>query len=450
MTPGAQSLDQRFAGAMGDLLGPDFPSDIALAVSGGGDSMAMLTLAHNWAHVWGTRLWVVTIDHGLRPEAAQEAALVRETCAELGHPHATLRWHRDGTGNVMAEARAARLALIDRWRGGLRHVLMAHTRDDVAETFLMRLRRGSGVDGLAAMAPRRVVAQQVDVPGEITGDAPPTAPRDGGYEVLRPCLSMRRAELRHYLSVLKGRWVDDPSNDDDRFERVRMRRLLADLDAQGLGADCLADTAQRMARSREALARRAADIRERIGVEPQVNGVPTGEIVIDRDGLAPVERETQLRLLAAALQYVASADYRPRADALEAALDRLLSGGSTTLHGCELRCERARIRVFREYSAVAGHLVQMGPRAVWDGRWRLENAALEGLCIRALGEDGWRQVAVKPDVAPPFVSARSLPSVWDGEELIACPAMGVGPACFVALRPANGAAPDFRNFLLSH
>ena len=90
------SLAERFAGQMGQLLGPDFPKDIALAVSGGGDSMAMLVLAHDWARVWGVGLWVVTVDHGLRAESGAEAIMVADECAALDHPHATLRWHWDG------------------------------------------------------------------------------------------------------------------------------------------------------------------------------------------------------------------------------------------------------------------------------------------------------------------------------------------------------------------
>ena len=169
------SLDQRFAEAMGALLGRSFPSEVGLAVAGGGDSMAMLALAHGWARVFGVRLWMVTINHGFRTEAAAEAEMVAAECALLGWPHATLHWRWDGRGNAMEAAREARLRLIAGWRGHLRHVLVAHTQDDVAETFLMRLARGSGVDGLSAIQARRVVDQPplaADAFAPMIGEAP--------------------------------------------------------------------------------------------------------------------------------------------------------------------------------------------------------------------------------------------------------------------------------------
>ncbi|MBT8411376.1 MAG: tRNA lysidine(34) synthetase TilS, partial [Octadecabacter sp.] len=244
---------------MGQLLGPEFPKHIALAVSGGGDSMTMLALAHGWARVMGVGLWVVTVDHGLRPQSAAEAAMVATECAALGHPHATLRWHWDGKGNVQDAARQARLALIDRWREGVEHVLFAHTQDDVAETLLMRLARGSGVEGLSAMAARRHVTPHKGgyapvLEADVTQTAPPPpalgASEVGrGFHVIRPMLGMSRAELRHYADTLHVPYVDDPSNADPRFDRVKARQILTALAPLGLNAKGLAETAGRMRRA---------------------------------------------------------------------------------------------------------------------------------------------------------------------------------------------------------
>ncbi len=457
------SLEQRFADGMGQLLGPGFPEDIALAVSGGGDSMAMLYLAHNWTRAYGLRLWVVTVDHGLRPEAPAEAAMVAEECVTLGWPHATLRWHWDGQGNVQDAARRARLSLINRWRGSIQHVLMAHTRDDLAETFLMRLARGSGVEGLSAMAAKRTVAPhptRLPLPtDDVTAShAPPdqsrtvadVPPLPGAMQLIRPCLDLRRDELRHYLRSLKGRWVEDPSNDDPTYERVRMRRLLALLEPGGLGADTLAATARRMARAREALRARAHSVWQDLGQEGRTATTPTGEILLDRDGFAATEPDTQMRLLAAALQYVSSTPYRPRAEATESLLDRLLSGGAGTLQGCTARSDGSSISICREPAAVMSLTATVGDGTLWDHRWRMFHRDCKGLAIRALGEDGWAQCRDRPEGAPPFRSARSLPSIWDGGRLVVCDAMGIGPGHTTQLRPMGQAQGSFANFLLSH
>lgn len=396
----AARLDDRYAARLGALLGPDFPATLGLAVSGGADSMAMLALTHGWARHMGLPLRVVTVDHGLRAGAAAEADRVAAECAALGHPHTTLRWSWDGRGNLQDAARRARLALIGAWAEG-GHVLFAHTRDDLAETLVMRLRRGSGVDGLSAMAGRRWV-------------------REGGFWQVRPLLGERRADLRHYADTLRLPYADDPSNDDPRFERARTRAAIA---ALGLDVDRLALSAERLARARVALEARADEVAARIAAEGRSLGQPTGIAEIDRDGLASVERETQLRLLARAIAWVTGEGYKPRGAALEDTLDRALGGAGTVLHGAQILVARARILVAREPAAAAGP-VGAAPGAVWDGRWRLDGQAASGLSLRALGEDGWRQIAAKPGGTPPHAAALSLPAIFDGPTLIAAPHLG--------------------------
>lgn len=451
------SLTDRFAARMGALLGPDFPTDIALAVSGGGDSMAMLALSHGWARHMGVGLWVVTVDHGLRPESAGEAAMVAAECAPLGHPHATLRWHWDGQGNLQDAARRARLELIDRWRRGIEHVLFAHTQDDVAETFLMRLARGSGVEGLSAMAARRFVTPHLGrmspIPQEdVTATAMPPVPTRRvagvpacslGFHIIRPLLNESRVDLRHHIDTLKVPYVDDPSNEDPAFDRVRIRTALSDL---GIGAETLAATAQRMARARGALQARAAEVASRV-----VRQSVFGTLHIDRDGFAEVERDTQLRLLAAALRWISSAPYRPRAAATEALLDRVLAGGGGTLHGAQVEVLRDEIDIFREVSAVAGVVTAAGPSSLWDNRWMLYGPEIKGLAIRALGDDGWRQIpqalrdgtgpeTPMAEVLPPprHAIARTLPAIFDGDRLVGFRPQRFGLGYVVEFRPPCG------------
>lgn len=384
-------LAEHFAVQMGWLLGPDFPTQIALAVSGGGDSMAMLALAHGWARTYGTGLHVVTVDHGLRAESAQEAAMVAKESAALGLPHTTLKWNWDGKGNLQDAARRARFSLIDGWRGDIDHVLFAHTQDDVAETFLMRLARGSGVEGLSAMAAKRRV-------------------RPSGFHIIRPLLETSRADLRHYVGTLKVPYVDDPSNDDPRFDRARARAVLRSL---GIDAQTLANTAIRLSRASDALRARSADVaRETIRTDAY------GTVHIDRDGFAIVERDTQLRLLTAALSWVASAEYSPRAASLEDLLDRAISGGGGTLHGAEVRTEGDTLLVFRELNALrdASCDRDCGGR-IWDRRWRVSGNGIEDLTLRALGPDGWTQLPKEARSGHNFRVAQTLPALFDRDLL---------------------------------
>lgn len=387
---------------MGRLLGPDFPSTVALAVSGGGDSMAMLSLAHGWARVYGVGLHVVTVDHGLRPESGTEAAMVARECATLGRPHTVLAWTWDGQGNLQDAARRGRLDVIDGWRGDIVHVLFAHTQDDQAETLLMRLARGSGVEGLSAMADTRDM---------------------GGWHIVRPLLSERRTDLRHYIDVLRVPYVDDPSNDDDQFERVRVRRAIT---ALGLDSGALAETAARMRRARDALEARAVDAARACVTEDTSGGERTGDLLFCRDRFAQFERDTQLRLFAAALRWVASASYRPRAQALEGALDRCLSGGGSTLHGAQFIVTRTQIRVCREFAAVRDKAQALNGRAVWDGRWNVASDR-PGLTLRALGPDGWQHLPASVRDAIHHDAALARPALFQDGQLVAFAATSLVP-----------------------
>jgi tRNA(Ile)-lysidine synthase len=305
---------------------------LGLAVSGGSDSMALMRLAAAWASARGVALSVATVDHGLRPEAAEEAAFVAARAAALGLPHETLRWAGwDGAGNLQNMAREARTRLLAGWaaEAGLGAVALGHTRDDQAETVLLNLARGSGVDGLSGMAERSA---------------------RGGAVWLRPLLGLARADLRAWLSAEGESWREDPSNADLRFDRVKARVALEALAPLGLGAEGLAATATRLRRARAALEQEAAALARRAG-----RLGPCGEIALDRAVLADAPEEIALRVLADALRAVSGAVYRPRLAALEALRDAALDGSETarTLHGCIVLIGGAQTVMAREPAAIA-------------------------------------------------------------------------------------------------
>jgi tRNA(Ile)-lysidine synthase len=213
---------------------------VLVAVSGGPDSVALLHLLGRWRDGRARpALIAATVDHGLRPQSAAEAAMVADQAALLGVPHRTLLWTEPKPRSRLQEAaREARYALLvaEARRGGAGHLVTAHTCDDQAETVLMRLARGSGIAGLAGMRP--------------------TVDRDGICH-LRPFLGVSKATLVDLCREEGWSFAEDPSNSDDRFARARWRKLLPGLAAEGMTAERLCRLAERAGRVEEALATRA-------------------------------------------------------------------------------------------------------------------------------------------------------------------------------------------------
>lgn len=296
-----------FAGAVAAALGQPVAADakLAVAVSGGGDSLGLLLLA---ARTFPGRVTALTVDHGLRAAAAAEAAGVAAHCAALGVPHTTLRWEGDKPrGNLQAAARAARYRLMADWCAahGIALLLTAHHADDQAETLLMRLQRGSGSAGLAGIRAVR-----------------PLAP---GVTLLRPLLGVRRAALAAMVAAAGWTPVDDPSNADPRFDRTAARALLAQLPT--LDVVRLAGTAAALAQAEDALAWAAS--RAWAGAA-DVSG---DRILLDVAGLPD---ELVRRLVARAIATLNPAE-APHGPALAALQARLAGGGTATLAGIKVR-----------------------------------------------------------------------------------------------------------------
>ena len=227
---------------------------LVLAVSGGPDSTALLLLAARWAKALkrAPKLVAVTIDHGLRMDAAREAAAVKRLARRLEVPHRTLRWRgRKPKTGLQEAARHARYRLLAQaaMRAGYAHILTAHTLDDQAETVLFRLARGSGLVGLGGMA------ESSPLPLDFSGSSSKrnrssTHMRGAGTIVLlRPLLGISKARLKATLEAHRIAYSDDPSNHDPRFARPRLRTLMPALAQEGLDARGLARLAARMRRA---------------------------------------------------------------------------------------------------------------------------------------------------------------------------------------------------------
>ena len=308
-------LNRRFAEDLGRLIGDIRKARIGVAVSGGADSLALLLLARN---VGADEVAAVTVDHGLRPTAALEAAMVATVAGAIGVPHATLRPQAPIAGSVQAGARAARYALLEAWRQdeALDWVLTAHHADDQAETLLMRLNRGAGVCGLAGIR-------------AING------------RVARPLLGWRRDELAAVVAAAGIEPVDDPSNRDPRFDRTRMRAALAR--TEWIDVPALAASASHLADAEAALDWSVARL------EPDRITADGADLLLDPAGL-PAE-------LARRLLRIALARLQPGLDPSGPELDRVIATLGTNGRGA------------KDGKASIGALLAVG-----GARWRITRA----------------------------------------------------------------------------
>ncbi|WP_291238431.1 tRNA lysidine(34) synthetase TilS [Gemmobacter sp.] len=431
----------------------DAPFTFAVAVSGGGDSMALLHLAHRLCResvypvtvspkapgesvypvtvcadlggqtvspvtLPGLRLEAVTVDHALRPESAAEALGVAEFCAALGIPHSILRWSEGPKpqGNLMDQARHARAALMADWAKarGISHIFLGHTADDVAETFLMNLARSAGLEGLSGLRPRW---------------------SEGGVTWARPLLSAPRESLRAYLRRQGVAWVDDPSNDNPRFARVRARQALKSLKPLGISPEALAESARHLATARAALQAELA-----AHISAQVTEI-AGSLTFTPADFPP---EMLRLLLGQAILWMTGAAHTPRADKISQAISRICAGESCTLAGLRLRAKGPSVTLTREPRATMGP-VPMGQ--IWDHRWHITGPITglmaPNLTIAALGPHGLAQC---PDWRPfgPRDALLVAPAIWQENQLVAAP---------LARSRAEWAAsvqPSFGMFVLRH
>jgi len=408
--------DQAFKKLMVDMGPFETQPHIAVAVSGGADSLCLALLAGRWAKRMDGKATALTVDHGLRDQSAEEALQVGRWLHSEGMDHDILDWQgpKPKTG-IQAAARAARYGLMQAWcrEQGVLHLALAHTQDDQAETFLLRLGAGSGADGLAAMT---AIRETADV------------------RLLRPLLNVPKAALRATLQDFGQEWIEDPSNRDPAFARVRVRQAMGD---GGLDARGLARSAYRFGRARQALEGAASQLLARA-----VRAHPAGFAVLQCAPLEAAADEISLRALGRVVASIGGRDYGPRLEKLERLHHGLLTNRSestATLGGCRMMVEGGgagddgggKLLVCRETRGLPAPLeVGPGERLIWDRRFeiRFGGEGTGGRRLMPLGDQGWAEiVGNRPDLRQgpvPGPARPSLPALVDQFGVYSVPHLG--------------------------
>lgn len=382
---------------------------LALAVSGGGDSMGLLALAAETQKMsYAPRFTVLTVDHGLRPEAAGEAAQVAAACKRLGVPHVTLT--ADAAlpdSGIQQQARRLRYRLMAAWcaEHGADALVLAHHRDDQAETVLMRMARGSGVSGLGGMAPRQTLQTEA-----------------GPLLLLRPFLQEAGATLKALAYVAALPVIEDPSNRDEQFERVRWRKLLPLLAVQGLSAERLAAMAEEMRSVQAALDKKLTG-----WLDAYADWHPYGVLCLPRQDFDALPLAHRQRLLGRFVQYFGGHKHPLKQKKSDRALAQIAGQGhgATVLGGALVRWRKAQLFIGREAAACAATTV--ASEGDWDHRFRVEAASQNpDLSLAALGAGGVNDLRARGgrfDTAIPAAYFAALPGVFDGEKLLGCPVL---------------------------
>ena len=375
------------------------PDTLGVAVSGGSDSLSLLYLIDAWSNKKNLKIVILTVDHNLRNGSADEALYVGELCNKLGLIHKTLFWdHEDIEGNLSASAREARYRLMQNSIPSDAILITGHTLDDQAETFLMRLRRGSGVDGLASMAEQSYLSFGND-----------------GITIFRPLLDFERQTLRKVLKFYKVDWIEDPTNNDQSFERVRVRDLLARFVDLGIDKNIIGRTALLMQSAKTALNHFASDCYEKFG------SCDNGDIIFDFSEFSKQPLDVKRRLISAAQKWISNQKYRPRLSQVDALINSI--DEKVTFSGSGTICyfHNNSIRITREANACVCE-IEASNDVIFDRRWKL--IALENckdLTIKCLGEDGY--TFLEPGIRKkiPYKTIIALPALFNDTNLINFP-----------------------------
>lgn len=405
---------------------------LAIAVSGGADSMALCLLAHEWAVARGGCVSALTVDHGLRSGSRAEAVRVGRWLTERGIEHHVLPWIGEKpSAGIQAAARSARYRLMSRWcaERGILHVLLGHHERDQAETVLMRQSRGSGVSGLAGM-------------GAVVETA--------AVRLVRPVLKTPPSRLRALLTAVGQSWIEDPSNTDPAHTRSRVRAALPRLAESEDAVPMVIETSARMAHARMALEAAASTLLARC-----CHLFADGYARFHAPTMASAPIEVSTRALGGLLTVIGGCPHAPATEKLERVVLRVVgtrSLAAATLGRCRLVRTEDSVLVCRERRGLPAPQTPPADGPVyWDGRFLMDFVWSPGgragyVRVVALGAEGARRVGASGHSSSrawrvPREVRPSLPALGDDEGVLVVPHLGYE-------RPDAGKLPvRFRSLL---
>ncbi len=361
---------------------------IAVAVSGGADSMALVRLAKIWADNYNKQIIGLTVDHQLRPESSNEAKKVLKWLENINVKGYILTWKGvKPNANIELIAREARYNLLFEFckKNNIKTILLAHQKDEQAETFLLRLARGSGVYGLSAM--KNVNYRQ-------------------NIALVRPLLAFSKKQLINYNKFVNQEWVEDSSNQNEAFERVKVRNFLPKLKDIGIFLDTLTKTSARMQRVAEAL-----EFYTQALIKENVVFYDEGYAKVNWDKILNAPEETSLKTIANLVQILGGNIYPPRFERLFRLYQALqvVDFKGATLCGCLFKKDI----ICREASKIKDEIpLTFQTKTVWDNRFCIDSKEKSTFIIKKIETKDLNQIK---ELRLPFEVKKSMPCVYDGD-----------------------------------
>lgn len=389
-----------FKASMGDITFP-----LAVALSGGADSLALLLLAHELAKERGSDVVALTVDHNLRLESKAEALCVGKWAKERGIKHVILEWVGDKPPSRLQEkARKARYALLTEWckNNQISTLLLGHHQQDQEETFWLRLSSGSGLDGLGGIKKRTT---------------------RNGIVFFRPLLDFSKERIKATLLAQNQEWIEDPSNQNPHFFRGRLRNFFQE---EGLSSFRLLQVIKKLQRDADFI---QSSLQKTIETTVQVHD--GGYLTVKRQFFNELHPAIGSRLLSFLLQWFSNADYAPRTTQVAGILDKIKRGSTFTMGGIYWTFSREDIFLFREMNAIAEGflLAPLQEKTLWDQRFWIDPKLKEYVPKETMLGSLGAVPSLKKEVHS-LIPARvwpTLPALWEKGKVVVIPHLCYDP-----------------------